>query len=410
MQIELLLDIEKRTDYTFKYNSHFGRHGWLRLTPAYSVKLVREIIQKDCKENCKILDPFSGTATTGLVAAELGFTATLFDINPFLIWLGNTKCNNFAVSNLLVLEQKFNNCIKNIFLSNNFWTPPIFNIERWWHSETLEVLASIRHRLVDTFGEPDEDYYSNLVWIAFSRLVIETSAADFNHVSMSFKSNSTQYGLPQISHLFQAIFTYIIASAKSQLMGTAIVLKGDSRDLSLNCNTLFDTVITSPPYPNRISYIRELRPYMYWIKFLSNGNDAGLLDWETIGGTWGTATSNLKDWKPGNKQLPERVYNVCEKINSSGDKNSTLMSNYVHKYFDDMFSHLRHLKNLLKPNASLNYIVGNSSFYGHFVDTELIIAETLKQLDYENIHVKKIRRRNTKKGLYEFNVTASFNK
>ncbi|MCC6599581.1 MAG: DNA methyltransferase, partial [Crocinitomicaceae bacterium] len=89
MQTELSLDIERRTDYTFKYNSRFGRHGWLRLTPAYSVKLVRELIKKDCTESSHILDPFSGTATTGLVAAELGFHATLFDINPFLIWLGN---------------------------------------------------------------------------------------------------------------------------------------------------------------------------------------------------------------------------------------------------------------------------------------------------------------------------------
>jgi DNA modification methylase len=38
-----------------------------------------------------ILDPFSGTATTGLVAAEEGLSAQLFDINPFLVWFGNAK-------------------------------------------------------------------------------------------------------------------------------------------------------------------------------------------------------------------------------------------------------------------------------------------------------------------------------
>ena len=43
-------EVETRTDYTFKYNTHIGRHGWLRLTPAYSVKLVRELIKKDCKD------------------------------------------------------------------------------------------------------------------------------------------------------------------------------------------------------------------------------------------------------------------------------------------------------------------------------------------------------------------------
>lgn len=42
---------------------------------------------------------------------------------------------------------------------------------------------------------------------------------------------------------------------------------------------------TSPHYPNRISYIRELRPYMYWMKFLGEAREAGEMDWKAIGGT-----------------------------------------------------------------------------------------------------------------------------
>jgi len=38
------MKVAKRSDYTFKYNKKLGRHGWLHLTPAYSVKLVTEII------------------------------------------------------------------------------------------------------------------------------------------------------------------------------------------------------------------------------------------------------------------------------------------------------------------------------------------------------------------------------
>lgn len=408
MQTEIDIDIERRTDYTFKYNTQFGRHGWLRLTPAYSVKLVRELIKKDCNTNSVILDPFSGTATTGLVAAELGFKAVLFDINPFLIWLGNTKSYNFSAERLVSLNNEFQVCINNIIVSDSFWNPPIHNIERWWHPETLIILSSIRKNLVEHFGEPNNEIYSNLVWIAFSRLIIETSSAAFNHVSMSFKEESIQYGYSQIKTLFETIFSHIINSARQPIEGNAIVLKGDSRDLSSFEKSHFDTVITSPPYPNRISYIRELRPYMYWSKFLHNGSDAGVLDWEAIGGTWGTATSNLKDWKPSNLNLPKRLYDVCEKIASSGDKNSLLMSSYVHKYFDDMFSHIENIKPILKQNAKLNYIVGNSSFYGHFVDTEKILSDIFNQLGYKNVGIDIIRRRNTKRGLLEFNVKAEW--
>lgn len=39
--------MKQRSDYTFKYNKEQGRHGWLRLTPAYSIKLVKEILNLD---------------------------------------------------------------------------------------------------------------------------------------------------------------------------------------------------------------------------------------------------------------------------------------------------------------------------------------------------------------------------
>jgi DNA modification methylase len=398
--------IGKRADYTFKYNSGFGRHGWLRLTPAYSVKLVRELIREDCCKKSRIIDPFSGTATTGLVAAEMGFDATLFDINPFLIWLGNTKCYHFSVTKLSTLKDEFLNCINNISISNGCWIPPIHNIERWWHRETLIILAAIRESLVNTFGEPGSNFYHNLVWVAFSRLIIETSSAAFNHVSMSFKEQSTRYELTYIKNVFKQIFLHIVSTAQDQLKGDVEILKVDSKELSCEKTDYYDTVITSPPYPNRISYIRELRPYMYWVKFLHNGSDAGTLDWEAIGGTWGTATSKLKNWKPVNKNLPERLYTVCNDIQRSGDKHSDVMSFYVHKYFDDMYSHLQKITTILKPDAKLNYIVGNSSFYGHFVDTENIIAESMKDVGYKNITIQTIRKRNTNKGLFEFNVKA----
>ena len=35
--------LRQRADYTHKFNVGAGRHGWLRLTPAYSVKVVEEI-------------------------------------------------------------------------------------------------------------------------------------------------------------------------------------------------------------------------------------------------------------------------------------------------------------------------------------------------------------------------------
>ena len=67
--------IKQNAKYTFKYNASMGRHGWLRLTPAYSVRLVEEILSDlNYSPKC-VLEPFSGTGTTELVCANNGISS-----------------------------------------------------------------------------------------------------------------------------------------------------------------------------------------------------------------------------------------------------------------------------------------------------------------------------------------------
>lgn len=401
---------DQRSDYTFKYNTKLGRHGWLRLTPAYSVKLVQELVSETPK-NAFILDPFSGTATTGLCAAENGMTAHLCDINPFLIWFGNTKLFNFSEEKLDDLGAVFNSILSEFQekIGEDNWVPSLFNIERWWSGHTLPIIAALRTKIVEKVGEPSDNPYSNLIWISFCRLIIETSSAAFNHVSMSFKDGVTKFEVHQVQDLFNTIFQSILVSAKSDIDGEAKVYAMDSRNLEPINNIKYAHVITSPPYPNRMSYIRELRPYMYWTKFLDKSREAGELDWKAIGGTWGIATSRLKDWAPTDIELPDTLLHCCEKILNSGDKNSDLMARYVHKYFYDMHLHFSTLRPLLEDGAKIDYIVGNSTFYGVHVASDKIYEQSLELLGYEKISTEIVRKRNSKKQLYEYCVTAFWN-
>ncbi len=399
--------IKQRADYTFKYNKNLGRHGWLRLTPAYSVRLVHNLLNgSNVHQN--ILDPFSGTATTGLVAAEKGFNASLYEINPFLIWFGNAKCKNYTKDEIENLKNEVGLIVASLNTTiNNCWVPPIFNIERWWNVETLQIIARLRHLIVSHFGEPNPENEGNLAWIAFCRLVIETSSAAFNHVSMSFNENTKRFNSEKIGILFEEIFDLIAKSALVEIKGTSTVIETDARYPLLN-GIKYDVVITSPPYPNRMSYIRELRPYMYWTKFLNSANEAGELDWKAIGGTWGIATSRLKSWEATNKNLPDRLIKTVELISSSEKPNADLMGLYVFKFFDDIQLHLDNLRMVLNNGAVLHYIIGNSSFYNTFVDSDMILKEIMENLNYSNILIKPIRKRNSKKGLIEFCISASW--
>ncbi|TAE57823.1 MAG: DNA methyltransferase [Nostocales cyanobacterium] len=401
--------IKQRSDYTFKANRDLGRHGWLRLTPAYSVKLVEKLLSSDHREEI-ILDPFSGTATTGLVAAQQGKQAFSFDINPFLIWLGNAKYKNYTKECLLEIHQKTFDALKDYKtkLHEDNWTPPIFKIERWWSSHTLKILASLRNSLVEQFGEPQDNSEYSIVWIAFCRLIIETSSAAFNHISMSFKDRVIEYEIEYIENLFLDIIDFVIRTAEKEIVGNAKVVKIDSRNINIINNLNINKVITSPPYPNRISYIRELRPYMYWTKFINEPKEAGELDWLAIGGTWGIATSRLKSWEMQEENLPDKVFSTVKNIKMSDGKNSEILAIYVLKYFHDMYLHFSSIRSILVKGAELHYIIGNSTFFGNMVDTAELLSDSMKILGYSNIRSEIVRKRNCNKSLYEYCLSATW--
>lgn len=180
---------------------------------------------------------------------------------------------------------------------------------------------------------------------------------------------------------------------------------GDSRQLSTVLpSKSYTTVITSPPYPNRISYIRELRPYMYWLGYLESGRQAGELDWQAIGGTWGCATSKLMSWTSNPAiQVP---YEGFDEVITQISQESQVLSIYVAKYFEDTVQHIRSLKGVLKPGAQVHYVVGNSKFYNVMLHTEQIYAAIFQAEGFQNVKINAIRKRTSKKELFEYVVSA----
>jgi hypothetical protein len=400
--------VSQRSDLTFKYNLKQGRHGWLRLTPAYSVKVVENLLDR-LDNPQRVLAPFSGSGTTGLVCAERGINCDLVELNPFLVWLAGAKTYPYKTAELEAATKLVKTVAKkarqNPF-ADNVWIPPLHRIERWWHPERLITLANLFNGL-DSYRKKLGDTPSfKLAAIAFCKVAINWSNAAFNHQSMSFKDvqpllfQSQETDLIIDDFLFQA--QQIIASAKIPTLSKVNLYQGDSRDVNTKLSQNYDCVITSPPYPNRMSYIREVRPYMYWLGFLQEAKEAGELDWQAIGGTWGIATSRLKNWQPEEGPICEILEEITDKIN----QRSPILANYVCRYFRDVSTHIFNLTKVLAAGAKIFYIVGNSKFYDTLVPVEKIYINLFKQGGFNNVKSEVLRKRNSKKELYEYIISA----
>jgi hypothetical protein len=395
-----------KPELTYKHNRNRGRHGWLRLTPAYSVEVVQNLLES-LPTVSHILDPFCGTGTTGLVAAERGLTCTLLEINPFLVWFAQSKVESYTHQDITI-AQDVAAAIARVtpaeLQTHQPWLPPLHNIERWWSPTHLHQLSFIRQQILATAAEAA----ANLLWIAFCKVLIESSNAAFNHQSMSFRKLVTaqprlwQDDEPTLMQHLQVALEHLLPTAHQSLSGEVHIHQTDSRTIPA-VDHPYDCVITSPPYPNRMSYIRELRPYMYWLGYLTEAREAAELDWQAIGGTWGAATSRLQHWQPDTHQTADpSLITLVESIRLR----SPVLANYVHKYFVDTDQHLQSVYAALAPGAPVFYVVGNSKFYDTLVPVDELYAHLLRKAGFVDTAVRIIRKRNSKKELYEYIVSA----
>jgi len=407
--------VKRRAELTFKGNLDNGRHGWLRLTPAYSVRVVDDILQGK-PTGVQVLDPFSGTGTTVLCAAMRGLPAVGLDINPFLVWLGNAKSRRYrrnSISEAAECAQQATAAARgeSAPLAE---TPPIANVSRWWDPEPLAFLRGLKGSIDECC--PAEGPVRDLLSVAFCRTIITLSNAAFNHQSMSFKrpaGAARQLTLfdddsrDALAEQFGADIDFVLAGARQNPRVASSVLCADSRQMPSVFDGSADLLITSPPYPNRMSYIRELRPYMYWLGFLKEARDAGELDWQAIGGTWGVATSRVASWeKDSDTYFPAFLEPLMHQIRRTNAKSGEVLARYVGKYFEDIWLHLMSALRTLRRGAEMHYIVGNSKFYDVLVPVEVVYKDMLDRLGVARTEIIALRKRSSKKELVEYDVVA----
>lgn len=439
--------VPRHDQFTFRANAGAGRHGWLRLTPAYGVRLVREALA-DLPRGAVVTDPFSGTGTTPLAAAEAGLTGQAVDLNPFLVGLARAKVAHYDAGEIAAARDAAQEVVAGAAdglarfardggaadgarggddgAQRPWWTPTMHRIDRWWSPGTLDALAALRAG-IDSLDPTT----ATLLEVALCRTVIARSAAAFNHQSMSFAAGpdaapgvapgAAPGAAPDptaadraaaLAHFADQVAP-VLDSAAESLPGTATIAFGDSRDA---LPTLVDAgefrpadlLFTSPPYANRMSYVRELRPYMYWTRHLSTGAEAGELDWRAIGGTWGTATGRLGTWEPvTDTPVDAAIAEVGARIVRDGGKNGPLLATYVHRYHHDMWLHLHGAVRVVRSGGRLVYVVGNSTFFGHEVPVHEWYAAMLQALGLRDVGVKVVRKRSSKKALFEYAVSAT---
>lgn len=415
----IVLDDLPYNDVTFKGGRADHIHQWFRLTPSFSPKLVHYMKRKTntTKEHA-VLDPFSGAGTTAIECKKEGINCVGIDINPIFVKVGQAALKwDLNLNRLVETKSKIFNMYDDLTtgidkieldtfcMEYGVKVPTIHNPTRWWREDVLKRLLLLKKIIYEI---PDSDI-RHFYYVGLLAKVVDLANVHRRHPTLTFTDRSTDI-IDVRTEIYRHLNIMIEDIKKVQQIekpGKAYIIEGNSTELSkLNLPIQkFDRVITSPPYPNRYSYVWDTRPHLYFGDIYSKAHEAAALDKLTIGGTWGSATSDLASCKI--EPVDKAVDSITSALINEIRIKDNLMANYVLKYFNMMYLHLKDMRNVLNDNSTCCYVVGNSRIKNVDVYTDILLADMFESLDFHVDEIIRVRKRIGRKKLYEAIVVAT---
>lgn len=396
-------------DITFKGGQLESIHRWYRLTPSYSPVLVRYLIKQwNITQENLVFDPFSGKGTTSIECQKQGIKNIGIEINPLLQQVAH-KClrwnphhldlfDDYLTNTSQLINQYKETSIETVIRELNTELPIIHNVFRWWKKEVLKQLLICRKVMFFPKYLPVIDY----LWMALNNTCLDCANIHRNHPTITFDDHHTREinVLRSISHNLQIIAQDLMSLTEEEIAFSelGLVIQGNAtHNLKEQINSRIDFVITSPPYPNRYSYVHQTRPQLYFMELLNQVQEATEIDLKAVGGTWGRATSVLQNELI---TVPSELRSHLCYYEELKNK-SILMCNYATKYFIDMWRHIQSLKEIKGKNFRGAYVVGNSRLSGVEIYTEAILGRLFRQEGFEVEKIISFRKRGGRKRLYE---------
>jgi DNA modification methylase len=244
--------IEKKTEIgrlvTFIPNKHIPIHNWFYYKEGFSRDFVELILKNlGLREGSWVLDPFCGVGTTQLTCKELGVNAVGVDLAELPVFVSRVKTANYDVN---LLKEASKRIFSERFKKENSSGISSF-VKKAFPRHILEDVLFFRG-IVD---EIEDDTVKGFFKLGLMRAAIQTSyiVKDGGVLKIVKREN-----IPPFRKFYRNKIKRMLKDLEGfKALGSKVVtIKADSRNLSFLEEGMFDAVITSPPYLNKIEYTK----------------------------------------------------------------------------------------------------------------------------------------------------------
>lgn len=390
------LDIEFNTRYdlTYQYLVNFSKtknlpiHRWFYYQEGYSPELIKKVLKYlNLNGSTHLFDPFAGSGTSLVAAKELGIKATGIEINPFSCHMAISKTQNYSEEEINILE--------------NFEVPNYKPIKKLFEKYELSIIENLfeienfeKIELIKKKIELEKNRKVNS--ILFTTLLCILQQVSYYKKAGNGLKKKRIYKSVDTFEAFKFKLDEIISDIKLNKNKNKTVIINDN---CLNINNYkideIDISIFSPPYANCFDYYEVYKIELWIGEFVKSYEELRKLRKAAL-------TSNLNaDLKKKTKIVTTSkvLIPIIDYLN-----NTKLWDNKIPKmlnaYFSEMEQLLVSLFEKTKKGGYCVVVVGNSSYGGLAVPTDIILAEIGKNLGFTVQEIIVARRNETSSQQY----------
>ena len=378
-------------------NLSLSRHRWYDFKEGFSSSFVKRAIMDSCKKHkhpLSILDPFAGSGTTPLTALESNCNATAIEVNPFMSFIGKTKClpqrhskEHLTCELQEVLETKPYEMDSPLETISTFSSAK--KNDKWlFNKSVLRGFEALHHHIVKINAEDIRMFFL---------LALCSSAMQCCNAKKDGKCLRYKKSWQNLNYSSQTLRQYFEASCKMMIDDIEQTPLRDGKCFFVNedCRTAikdfddetFDLIVFSPPYLNSFDYSDIYRPELFLAKYVQD--NAGLREIRKK-----TLRSHVQyNWE--NHQTPESAWvnSVVSKISDASKKLWNLhIPQVIGSYFYDMEKILSETYRTAKQNSHLWFVVSTSAYADVEVPVDLILADIASKQGWRLNTVNALRK------------------
>lgn len=369
-------DLKNKDFSNFEHSKYLPRHGWYHFKEGFSPLLVEEAIKhSELDGDSLIVDPFSGSGTTPLVASSSKLKCIGFEVNPFMAFVSKAKQSSAGSRSILnyrdqVLKSISTGAVSPLEKFSTFTRHGI-NKGKWLFND--EVLSSFEGGWKATTELPEG--VRNLYKLNLLSTAMENCNAYKDGKCVRYKKGWQEKSFNKESFLDtfdKKLRQFVEDIENSPIENKSKIYLGDSRKrLSKTLNSKFKLCITSPPYLNSFDYTDIYRPELFLGRFVKSSEELSNLRHKTL-------RSHVQvNWnKPTKTDFGILYSNVINEILLRKEQLwNPKLPLMIQAYFEDMERVLTSLKQNAETDASVWIVVSTSAYAGVEIPVDLILAD-----------------------------------